>query len=455
MLAALVAACVLPAVIAAGLLLYQDYRLQRDRLYRQELLLAQGAVAEIDRELGRIGAVMESLATSRELANGQLADFHDRASQTLSAGLVDNYALVTRNGRQLLNTLQPYGAPLPRAHVGPDLARVAGLLRRHSLPEGWVATVVDGHGTIVARSLDNARFVGSPAQPELVEAILGRREGVFDARTREGFEVVTAFSRSMVADWSVAVGAPQAEVTRQLYRSMGIAALGVAAAIGLGMTVALGWARRLTQSVQGLIEPALALGRGELVSAPHTGLKEADAVGVVLEQASKMLAHAQHLAHTDALTGLSNRLLFEALAHRQLIDDQRNGQRRVLLALDLDGFKQVNDQHGHAVGDEVLKLAAQRIVGSLRSADVPARLGGDEFVVLLSDTAPDGAATVAEKLVRALSEPYPGVRHPVSASVGIAVAPAAGATVADLMRRADEALYEAKRAGKRRWVART
>ena len=502
MLTALVAACVMPAAIAAGLLLVHDYGLQRERLYRQELLLAQGAVAEIDRELGRIGAVLESLATSHELADGQLARFHERASQTLAVGLVDNYVLLTRDGRQLLNTLQPYGTPLPRATMGPDLARVfergemtvtslfvstvskehalsvavpvwrdgkvvqalavglsparvAGLLRRHNLPEGWVAAVVDGRGTLIARSLDNARFVGSAAPPELVDAIVSRREGVFDSRTQEGFDVVTAFSRSMVADWSVAVGAPHSEVTRQLYRSMAIAALGVAAAIGIGMLVALGWARRLAQSVQGLIGPAMALGRGELVAAPRTGLREADAVGRVLEQASKMLAHAQHLAHTDALTGLSNRLLFEALAHRQLIDDQRNGQRRVLLALDLDGFKAVNDQHGHAVGDQVLKLAAQRIVASLRSADVPARLGGDEFVVLLSDTAPDGAAIVAEKLVRALSEPYPGVRQAVSASVGIAVAPAAGATVADLMRRADEALYEAKRAGKRRWVART
>lgn len=501
MLSAVVAACVLPAAIAAGLLLYHDYQLQRERLYRQELLLAQGAVAEIDRELGRIGAVLEALATSRELSSGHLAAFHERASQALAVGLADHYMLLTRDGRQLLSTLQPYGTPLPRAQaaaqlarvfergeltvtglfvgavsqepslavavpvwqdgkvvqalaVGLSPARVAGLLRRHNLPDGWVAAVVDGHGTIIARSLDNANFVGRPAQPELVEAILGRREGVFDSRTREGFGVVTAFSRSMVADWSVAVGAPQSEVTRQLYRALAIAALGVASAIGLGMVVALGWARRLTQSVQGLIGPAMALGRGELVAAPRNGLQEADAVGQVLEQASKMLAHAQHLAHTDALTGLSNRLLFEALAHRQLIDDQRNGQRRVLLALDLDGFKSVNDQHGHAVGDEVLKMAAQRIVASLRSADVPARLGGDEFVVLLSDTAPDGAAIVAEKLVRTLSEPYPGVRQPVSASVGIAVAPAAGATVADLMRRADEALYEAKRAGKRRWAAR-
>lgn len=501
MLAALVAACVLPAAIAAGVLLFEDYRLQRERLYREELLLAQGAVAEIDRELARIGAVLESLATSTELAGGSLAAFHQRASQALAVGLVDNYVLLSRDGRQLLNTLQPYGTPLPRSHVAPELtrvfergeltvtglfvnsvskeqtiavavpvwrdgkvmfalavglspARVAGLLRRHPMPEGWIAAVVDGGGTILARSLDNAHFAGTQAQPQLQEAILGGREGVFDTRTREGFEVITAFSRSMVADWSVAVGAPQSEITSKLYRSMAIAALGVAAAIALGMLLALRWAGRVTQSVQGLIGPAMALGRGELVAAPHTGLREADAVGQVLEQASRMLAHAQHLAHTDALTGLSNRLLFEALAHRQLIDDQRNGHRRVLMALDLDGFKAVNDNHGHAVGDQVLKTAAQRILSSLRSADVPARLGGDEFVVLLSDTTPDGASIVAEKLVRALSEPYPGVRQPVSASVGIAVAPAAGATVADLMRRADEALYEAKRAGKRRWAAR-
>ncbi|MCR5867971.1 diguanylate cyclase [Aquincola sp. J276] len=501
MLAALVAACVLPAAIAAGALLFEDYRLHREKLYREELLLAQGAAGEIDRELARIGATLEALATSSELASGHLADFHQRASQALAVGLVDNFVLVGRDGRQLLNTLHAFGTPLPGAGPRPELARVfdrgemtvtgllgnglfkestisvavpvwrdgkvaqalavglsparvAGLLRRHALPENWVAAVVDGQGTIIARSLDNARFVGTPAQPALVEAIGSRREGVFDTRTREGFDVVTAFTRSSVSDWSVAVGAPQSEVMRQLHRSLAIAALGVAGAMAVGMGVALRWARRLTQSVQGLIGPAMALGRGELVAAPRTGLKEADAVGQVLEQASRMLAHAQHLAHTDALTGLSNRLLFEALAHRQLIDDQRNGHRRVLMALDLDGFKAVNDHHGHAVGDQVLKMAAQRIVASLRSADVPARLGGDEFVVLLSDSTPDGAAIVAEKLVRALSDPYPGVRQPVSASVGIAVAPAAGATVADLMRRADEALYEAKRAGKRRWAAR-
>lgn len=501
LLAALVAACVLPAAIAAGALLFEDYRLHRERLYREELLLAQGAAGEIDRELARIGATLEALATSTELLSGHLGAFHQRASHALAVGLVDNFMLVSRDGRHLLNTLHAFGSPLPGPAPRPELARVfdrgeltvtglmangashegsivvavpvwrdgkvahalavglsparvAGLLRRHALPDNWVAAVVDGNGILIARSLDNARFVGTPAQPALVEAINSRREGVFDSRTREGFDVVTAFTRSSVSDWSVAVGAPQSEVTRQLHRSLAIAALGVAGAMALGMLVALRWARRLSQSVQGLIGPAMALGRGELVAAPRTGLQEADAVGQVLEQASRMLAHAQHLAHTDALTGLSNRLLFEALAHRQLIDDQRNGHRRVLMALDLDGFKAVNDHHGHAVGDQVLKTAAQRIVASLRSADVPARLGGDEFVVLLSDSTPDGAAIVAEKLVRTLSEPYPGVRQVVSASVGIAVAPAAGTTVADLMRRADEALYEAKRAGKRRWAAR-
>ncbi|MEF7613515.1 sensor domain-containing diguanylate cyclase [Aquincola sp. MAHUQ-54] len=500
LLAALVAACMLPAVLATGVLLFEDYRLQRDRLYREELLLAQGAVAEIDRELARIDATLQALSTSHELAAGDLAAFHERASRALAIGLVDNYVLVDRRGRQLLNTLRPYGEALPEHGTPAALARVfeggesvvtglfvgalskepviglavpvwrdgrvvyslgvglaprrvAGLLRRQALPEGWIAVVVDGSGSIVARSLDNQRFVGEKVVPQLAEALATRREGVFDSATREGFEVITAFSRSMVSDWTVAVGAPHSVLVSKLYRAVSIAAVGVACAMGLGMLLALYWARRLNSSMRRLIGPALALGRGEPVAAPRTGLKEADAVGEVLEQASNMLAHAQHLAHTDALTGLSNRLLFEALAHRQLADDLRHGHRRVLLALDLDGFKAVNDHHGHAVGDQVLKMAAQRISASLRSADVAARLGGDEFVVLLSDTSPDGAVVVAEKLVRMLSEPYPGVRQPVSASVGIAVAPSGGVTLADLLRRADEALYEAKRAGKRRWAA--
>ena len=116
---------------------------------------------------------------------------------------------------------------------------------------------------------------------------------------------------------------------------------------------------------------------------PRTHVKEAVEVGTALQQASRMLAHAQHLAHYDPLTGLCNRVLFGELVLRELAVAQRSGASFAILAIDLDGFKAVNDMHGHAAGDTVLKEAADRMANAIRVSDVAARLGGDEFAILL------------------------------------------------------------------------
>ena len=122
-----------------------------------------------------------------------------------------------------------------------------------------------------------------------------------------------------------------------------------------------------------------------------------------------------------------------------------------MLAIDLDEFKAVNDQQGHAAGDTVLRIAAERITGTVRASDVPARMGGDEFSVLLTDADRDDAVQTAERLVAALSQPYPDIKIAVSASVGIAVYQAEENRV-DLLDAADRALYQAKGAGKKRAV---
>jgi diguanylate cyclase (GGDEF)-like protein len=163
-----------------------------------------------------------------------------------------------------------------------------------------------------------------------------------------------------------------------------------------------------------------------------------------------MLKTARHLAQHDALTGLPNRLLFDELVGSRLATADRHGTSLALLAIDLDGFKAVNDAHGHPVGDAVLKAAALRISRVLRGSDVVCRVGGDEFAVLLDETGLADAQHVAHKLIDALSEPYPGVSPAVSASVGIALHPGAGNTQAELCQHADQALYQAKRAGKHR-----
>ena len=157
-------------------------------------------------------------------------------------------------------------------------------------------------------------------------------------------------------------------------------------------------------------------------------------------------SHFRELAHTDPLTGLANRRgLVRAL--REPVARERP---RVLIGLDLDGFKNVNDMRGHDVGDAVLVEVGERLRANLRDGDVAARLGGDEFAVLMGAT-PEEAMVAGKRLLAVLGEPYETEDGSVflSASVGIAGSPAPGDT-GELMRDADLALRYAKQRGKNR-----
>jgi len=153
-----------------------------------------------------------------------------------------------------------------------------------------------------------------------------------------------------------------------------------------------------------------------------------------------------HLARTDDLTGLPNRRGFYTRADLLL----RTPDRRlspILLLLDLDNFKDVNDSLGHAAGDELLRVVATRLNAGLRDEDLLVRLGGDEFAVLMPDADDDGAMEAARRLLTAVAEPVPleGLRVQVTGSIGIATSPAHGNDVGTLLRNADIALYRAKR----------
>jgi diguanylate cyclase (GGDEF)-like protein len=165
------------------------------------------------------------------------------------------------------------------------------------------------------------------------------------------------------------------------------------------------------------------------------------------ERAQKRLTF---LARYDPLTGLMNRSLFnerlEAAVERARLD----GGLVSLMFLDLDEFKGVNDRHGHAVGDELLKQVAERLLGSVRDSDSVARLGGDEFTVVLEGNHRiEDAGNVATKILAALSAPYDlnGLELRTSASIGIALYPVDGDNAEDLLRDADTAMYSAKAAG--------
>jgi diguanylate cyclase (GGDEF)-like protein/PAS domain S-box-containing protein len=158
----------------------------------------------------------------------------------------------------------------------------------------------------------------------------------------------------------------------------------------------------------------------------------------------------RHLAFHDALTGLANRALFEDRLTHALERLARRGGGLAVLFVDLDDFKTVNDSLGHAAGDELLGAVGERLRESLRGADTAARLGGDEFAILLEDVDSTGAALAgARRVLDTLDAPFRIASRDLTvvASIGIAPALTGGETMADLMRNADLAMYEAKRRG--------
>jgi diguanylate cyclase (GGDEF)-like protein/PAS domain S-box-containing protein len=159
----------------------------------------------------------------------------------------------------------------------------------------------------------------------------------------------------------------------------------------------------------------------------------------------------EELATTDPLTGLSNRRSFEEEAERTLTHIARYGRSAAVFMLDLDGFKAVNDVIGHHAGDEVLFCVAERLRSRLRSSDLLARLGGDEFVMFLPEVDPSEAGAIADQLlgqVSACSRTWEGSDLPITGSIGVALFESSSLErLADLVRRADTAMFTAKRAG--------
>lgn len=160
----------------------------------------------------------------------------------------------------------------------------------------------------------------------------------------------------------------------------------------------------------------------------------------------------RHGAQHDALTGLPNRVLLADRLERALLAARRDGGQLALLYLDLDGFKDVNDTHGHEAGDVVLRTMARRIHACIRASDTLARLGGDEFVVLLPDMKDSRhALTLADKIIAEVRRPVTlsqDVSTSLSACIGIAFYPEHGTDAQTLMTHADQAMYAAKKGGK-------
>lgn len=233
---------------------------------------------------------------------------------------------------------------------------------------------------------------------------------------------------------------------------------------GLALLFALlGWllAGYFTRPLRQIAEAADRLSDGEISSIPELkGTREIEMLSHSIRHLVESLTHQQNalgvmqdLAHHDALTGLPNRVALESYLPRAQQRSQISGNCLALFYLDLDGFKPINDQFGHAAGDQLLREVAMRLRGCLREGDLVARLGGDEFLMVLQVPAGEAlpqAQLVAERTLAALSAPVDLGNHQVKVgcSIGGALWPLDSNSMTEALELADQTLYRAKHAGK-------
>jgi diguanylate cyclase len=231
----------------------------------------------------------------------------------------------------------------------------------------------------------------------------------------------------------------------------------------LAIAISLVLARHLSKPLNAMANAVYRFAGGE----PMTGLPVArsDEIGYLASSFQSMAErlsarvdelknHQQrlgNLAYHDHLTGLPNRLLFLDRLQQSIIKAQRNRTQFAVMFVDLDKFKDINDNFGHAAGDEVLKIAAERMQECIRHADTLARLAGDEFTILLEDlNSASDAARIAEKIIAYFEEPFV-IEHRelyMTCSLGIAIYPQDGSEVSELLKNADTAMYNAKELGR-------
>jgi diguanylate cyclase (GGDEF)-like protein len=240
--------------------------------------------------------------------------------------------------------------------------------------------------------------------------------------------------------------------TSSLWLMLAYAPLAVAITTGVVITVRYGWIGSFLYFLGTLIVVLVAA--HQLVDARENRTLTRQ-LGVAVHGLRVRERQLHHLAFYDQLTGLANRGLFQDRAEHAVARHDSGDELMAVFFVDLDGFKQVNDELGHRAGDRLLCAVADRLLGCVGPADTLARLGGDEFAILCERLrTADEAEVAADRITHALMPPYnvDGYRIRISGSVGVALHGAGRASADDMLHRADSAMYAAKLGGKGRYV---
>lgn len=338
-LTVLVLACLVPAVAMVLALIF--YYHQQDVIQSRvdTVSKAAGISSELDSRMASVVSSLETLASSELLAKDDFEGFHRRAQDVMRSQRLKNITLYDHEGRQLLNTFVPYGTPLPKmsqAQVqaltraskqgfvdlfnGPVVgqpvvaavvpvpvsngatlglsatltpANLRELLISDERPSNWITAIVDTQGVLMARNISPEQFVGQKVRAALFARMREVQQATVDSVTLDGVPVVTAFHRSALTGWTVAIGVPKRELTARLQSSLVLLLAGTVMLVLGSLALANFYGKRITQTITALTTQAAALGRGEVIRSVPLDFREAEQLTKAFQDSAEQLAVAK------------------------------------------------------------------------------------------------------------------------------------------------------------------
>jgi signal transduction histidine kinase len=333
-LALMVTAILVPISLFSALALDMLLASEREAALRSVREAARATALAVDRELGNAETALRLLATSTHIAAGNWEAFHQQA-MLAEPGKDAWIVLSDAEGQQMINTLRPFGSPLPkieytdrlkndmrerRTHVSelrfgavanrysirvavPASAGDKSLvlsqvfpaghfsraLAQRNLPPDWIVGISDQNGMTIARSHNAAQLIGKQVRPEILNAALAHDETTIRNFSREGIENYTVVTHSALSGWIVALGVSVQEIESAARRAVTVAGIGLLAGLCFAAALATFFGRRLAHSMAGAVRSAAALGRGELPTAGASGVTEVDALHTALAEAGAVL----------------------------------------------------------------------------------------------------------------------------------------------------------------------